>query len=126
MARVSGRRLRCGNAYPLKRKGERRRHHCNNSEPSEKRLPREAQRLGFLGELNIEYLSGGGYGKCLPRCLPRRLFARRQLGNAPVPILATRADGVGGAFFDFFTLDETELRAVSPGQGWHPHDRCRP
>jgi hypothetical protein len=54
MAGVSGRRFRCGNAYPLERKGDPRRHHCDNSEPPEKRLPSEAQRLGLLDEARIK------------------------------------------------------------------------
>jgi hypothetical protein len=46
MASVSGRRFRCGNKHSLECKGQRGRHHHDDSDPSEKRLPTEVQRPG--------------------------------------------------------------------------------
>jgi hypothetical protein len=46
MARISGRRFRCGNKHSLECKGQRGRHHHDDSDPWKKRLPSEVQRAG--------------------------------------------------------------------------------
>jgi hypothetical protein len=50
VAGVSSRGFRCSDADALERKGEGRRHHHHDGKPTDKRLPREAQRLGFLDD----------------------------------------------------------------------------
>jgi hypothetical protein len=59
MTRVSGRRLRCGNADTLERKSERCRHHYNDGKASKKRLPRKVQRPNSSVTTQV-YRSGAG------------------------------------------------------------------
>jgi hypothetical protein len=59
VAGVSGRGFRCGNADALERKGQRRRHHGDDGNPSKKRSPREEQRSGPSMVTRLSYTVAG-------------------------------------------------------------------
>jgi hypothetical protein len=67
VAGISGRGFRRGYADTLERKGQGGRHHHDDSNPSEKRSPREVQRLRSLDDFRCRlYRSGDREDKCPP------------------------------------------------------------
>ena len=67
---VSGRGFRCSNADALERKGQRRRHHDDDSDPSKERSPCEVQRSGSSMVTRLSYTRAGigGTRAPAPRC----------------------------------------------------------